>query len=128
MILQTALLCLSLNVYFEARGEPLPGQMAVAHVTINRSKQNSTTVCHEVFKRKQFSWTSRSYRVPKGPDWESAQQVARMALRSTDNTKGATFFFNPKKCGVPSSIVTGRRKTRSIGNHVFYADISSGKP
>ncbi|MBE9552130.1 MAG: cell wall hydrolase, partial [Proteobacteria bacterium] len=28
--------CLSLNVYFEARGEPREGQVAVAHVVMNR--------------------------------------------------------------------------------------------
>src|SRR5262245_13587588 len=30
------LLCLARNVYFEARGEPLAGQYAVAEVTLNR--------------------------------------------------------------------------------------------
>ncbi|MCK4867057.1 MAG: cell wall hydrolase, partial [Alphaproteobacteria bacterium] len=28
--------CLALNVYFEARGEPREGQVAVAHVVMNR--------------------------------------------------------------------------------------------
>lgn len=123
MILQTALFCLSLNVYFEARGEPESGQLAVAHVTINRSKQNGTQVCHEVFKKNQFSWTqNHRYKVPSGDEWESAQRVAKLALNSKDTTKGSTFFFNPKKCGRQTSITSGRRKTGTIGNHVFYAD------
>ena len=37
MILETtALLCLSANIYFEARGEDIAGQIAVAEVVLNR--------------------------------------------------------------------------------------------
>lgn len=50
MTLSEALLCLALNVYFEARGEPIIGQYAVAHVTLNRVKENNSTVCKEVYK------------------------------------------------------------------------------
>lgn len=113
MILQATILCLSLNVYFEARGEPLDGQIAVAHVTINRSKQNNTRVCQEVFKKNQFSWTRNRYKIPKGNDWESARRVAVLALNTRDSTDGATFFFNPKKCK-PKSIIQGRVKTKRI--------------
>ena len=120
---------MSLNVYFEARGESLQGQLAVAHVTINRSKQNDTSICHEVFKRKQFSWTKNHYKIPNsGDEWESAQKVARLSLASKDTTNGSIFFFNPKKCKNPVFIKIGRRKTRTIGNHVFYANISNEKP
>lgn len=55
--------CLAENMYFEARGEPLEGQIAVAAVTLNRAKKKYTakTVCDVVkFKVKNicaFSWT-----------------------------------------------------------------------
>jgi spore germination cell wall hydrolase CwlJ-like protein len=41
------------NIFFEARGEPVDGQLAVRDVTNNRGKDT----CAVVFKRKQFSWT-----------------------------------------------------------------------
>src|SRR5579885_1777609 len=39
--------CLAENVYFEARGEPLEGQFAVAEVTLNRTEARNFphTVC-----------------------------------------------------------------------------------
>lgn len=122
MIIHSTLMCLSLVIFFEARGEPLDGQLAVAHVVMNRSENNNTSICQEVFKKSQFSWTKRQYKIPKGNDWKNAQDVARIALNSSDSIKGATFFFNPKKCGNPVSIVKGRKRIKSIGNHIFYAD------
>ena len=121
-MLKVALLCLALNIHFEARGEPFAGQLAVAHVTINRSKENGTPICHEVFKKNQFSWTRHRYKMPKGEEWENSKRVAVVALRTQDSTRGATYFFNPRKCHTPRSIVRGRVRTHAIGNHVFYAN------
>ena len=42
MLAQGALLCLALNIYHEARGEPLKGQIAVASVTMNRANWDIT--------------------------------------------------------------------------------------
>jgi len=48
MITAAALLCLSLNVHNEARGEPVLGQVAVAMVTINRANQRSDAdICED---------------------------------------------------------------------------------
>lgn len=121
MILHAALLCLALNIHFEARGEPIEGQLAVAHVTINRAQNNHTHICHEVFKKGQFSWTRHRYSIPKGPEWEKSKRIAVMSLESPDSIRGATHFFNPKKCH-PGAIVIGKKKVAKIGNHVFYAN------
>lgn len=58
MILETAVLCLALNIYHESRGEPEAGQHAVAQVTLNRAGWNNDKVCEVVTKPKQFSWTN----------------------------------------------------------------------
>jgi hypothetical protein len=44
---ETDLECLAENIYFEARGEPLDGQYAVAEVTLNRTRSDNFphTVC-----------------------------------------------------------------------------------
>lgn len=122
-MLKTALLCLALNIYFEARGEPIEGQLAVAHVTINRTKENHSSICSEVFKPGQFQWTRHPYKLPSNKDasWISSQSVAKKSLSIEDVTGGATFFFE-KNCRNVKSITTGRRKTRMIGNHLFYAN------
>ena len=50
MLLETALMCLAMNVYHEARSEPVAGQIAVAQVVINRvnDKRFPNTVCEVV--------------------------------------------------------------------------------
>lgn len=55
----TAVQCLALNIYHEARGEPLMGQYAVAMVTLNRvgSRHYPDSVCGVVLQGYQFSWT-----------------------------------------------------------------------
>jgi len=113
MILHAALLCLALNVHFEARGEPVEGQLAVAHVTINRAKENRTDICHEVFKKGQFSWTRHRYSIPKGVTWEKSKKIAELSLKSTDSIKGSTYFFNPKKCR-PDALIRHKKKVKSI--------------
>lgn len=55
----TAVQCLALNIYHEARGEPLRGQYAVGMVTLNRvvSRHYPASVCGVVLQYRQFSWT-----------------------------------------------------------------------
>jgi len=54
-----SVLCLALNIFFEARQEPIDGQLAVAEVTLNRVADDRypDTVCEVVWEDKQFSWT-----------------------------------------------------------------------
>ena len=67
--------CLARNVYYEARGESLQGQKAVALVTLNRVENPMfpNTICGVVNERKvvkgttkcQFSWRCESHTNPK---------------------------------------------------------------
>jgi spore germination cell wall hydrolase CwlJ-like protein len=50
-------LCLAGNMYFEARGEPVDGQILVAEVTMNRAGTDAD-ICATVFESRQFSWTN----------------------------------------------------------------------
>ena len=62
MIMETALVCLALNLYHESRGEPISAQVAVAETTLNRvnSKHYPDTVCGVVTQSGggscSFSW------------------------------------------------------------------------
>ena len=51
--------CLLTNIYYEARGEPILGQIAVARVTLNRVGLFAPSVCEVVFQKNQFSWTNQ---------------------------------------------------------------------
>jgi len=39
-MLETILMCLAVNVYFEARSDSMEGQYTVAHVVMNRVQSN----------------------------------------------------------------------------------------
>src|ERR1700676_3174349 len=58
----TDLECLAENIYFEARGEPLEGQYAVAEVTLNRTRAQNFphTICSVVH---QMRWDPNRRRV-----------------------------------------------------------------
>lgn len=76
--------CLATAVYFEARGESLEGQLAVADVVLNRtaSEQYPDTWCDVVKQPWQFSFV-RNGRFPQITDaaaWARAQGVARVAM------------------------------------------------
>jgi N-acetylmuramoyl-L-alanine amidase len=133
-MLSAAIICLSLNIFFEARGESLKGQYAVAFVTMNRVGDESndpSKVCKTVFESEQFSWTS-DYKKPikrymkiaqlaKKKDeesWNKAKEVAEKVLskKVKDVTNGAT-FFNERKMGRRFKTKTA---TRVIGGHIFY--------
>ena len=53
-----AVLWLAINLYHEARSEPVEAQVAVVHVVMNRADWNPENVKTVIMKRKQFSWTS----------------------------------------------------------------------
>ena len=114
-MLKTVLFCLALNVYHESRGEPELGQLAVAHVTLNRAKQNNSTVCTEVFKKNQFSWTRNKFKIPRkdDPEWKTSMQIAKLSLTKTDITKGSLYFAERR-------VFFRKKKTLQIGNHNFF--------
>ena len=127
--------CLARNVYYEARGESLEGQKAVALVTLNRVENSMfpDTICGVVNERKtvkgrtkcQFSWRCESHTNPKKAVRQSHEsyQAALTAileyetLTTTLITKD-TLFFHAKHVR-PFWRKVKQRLTR-IDNHIFY--------
>lgn len=116
-----ALQCLAGAIYFESKGEPLTGQLAVAEVIINRAKSGRfpTDVCAVVKQRGQFSFV-RGGQIPtitKGASYRTAIAVAKVALASAWNSPAdkALYFNTPDRRPSVRAI-----KVASIGNHVFY--------
>ena len=62
-MLTEALICLAMNIYYEARHEPVEGQLAVAHVVMNRTENPKfpSTVC-DVVKQKHVTLKPREVR------------------------------------------------------------------
>ena len=54
----SAVACMALAIYFEARGEPAIGQIAVGHVILNRTldKRFPENVCEVVFQGQTYKW------------------------------------------------------------------------
>lgn len=95
MIIKSAILCLALNIYYEARGESEIGAIAVAHVTQNRSIKENTSICHQVFKPNQFSWTRRRWSIPSKDDesWKRSLKIAKSFNKTKDPTNRVLVFL-----------------------------------
>lgn len=117
-----ALRCLAGAIYFEAKGEPLSGQLAVADVIINRTKSGRFPgdVCSVVKQRGQFSFV-RGGSIPaidgNRAGYRTAIAVAKVALRAAwENPASDALFFHARQV-TPG---WGLTKVAAIGNHIFY--------
>ncbi|AXK41375.1 cell wall hydrolase [Erythrobacter aureus] len=122
--LSEELQCLAGAVYFESRGEPLEGQLAVAKVIMNRAEDRRwpSSYCAVVYQRSQFSFVKngRMPRIKTGSAaWKRAQAIARIAHRGLwDSSADDAVYFHAKYVRPGWS----RRKVAvaTIDTHVFY--------
>lgn len=115
--------CLAAGVYFEAKSEPLVGQLAVGRVIANRVNSKGrfpSSYCGVLFQRGQFSFV-RGGRWPavnkSAAQWKNAVAIARIVDADLhDSSIGRALFFHARR------VSPGWRLTRvaSVGNHVFY--------
>lgn len=116
--------CLAKNVYFESRGEPLIGQLAVAYVTINRSEDDaySDNLCGVVYDPKQFSWTTgKQDPITETNSWIQAVLVAELATADVllDPTEGAIMFHADT---IEPYWADDFKQTVEISDHIFYKE------
>lgn len=117
-----ALRCVATTVFYESKGEPLAGQLAVANVVINRARSGrfASDVCGVVKQRGQFSFVrggvlptvdaaDRMYR--------TALAVAKVAMAEAWKSPAPqALYFNGRAVGLRGRLT----KVALIGNHVFY--------
>ena len=134
--------CLAQSIYFEARGEPTQGQIAVAYVALNRKKDERypNTLC-EVIKQGpisiwflteknkvvplrhkcQFSWwcDGRSDTVKDMWAWGRAMDIAAGVINGKydDPTDGALWYHNTQ---VNPNWNRQLAYTTQINKHLFY--------
>ena len=126
------LTCLARNVYFEARGEPMKGQIAVAEVTMNRVASGTypDSICEVVYQKNwdvirkryvgAFSWTEfNALPNPTGEAWEQAWKVAEAVYFGTEPpvVAGALHFH---AVYIKPGWAAERKQLARIGKHVFY--------
>jgi len=138
MILETAFMCMALNMYHEAKNQSMLGQIAVGQVVMNRVKDTRfpDNVCDvvteavtykgtdkPVLHKCQFSWYCDGQKdEPKyhSEEWWNAQEYASIVLSGTialDVTEGATHYHATYVR--PAWAKTKTRTTR-IDRHIFY--------
>jgi spore germination cell wall hydrolase CwlJ-like protein len=121
--------CLAIAIYFEARGEPQPGQIAVGQVILNRVRSPlfPETICGVVYQGQmspgcQFSFTCDGRTdVPRNDaQWAQAQDIARRITKGElwlpevgYSTYYHADYVRPNWAGSMSRIDT-------IGRHIFY--------
>jgi len=132
--IQTQVMCIADNIYFEARGEPIKGQIAIGLVTLNRVYHTSypSTPCQVVRQQAnkvcQFSWWCDSDLRSKRYHRRTVEyrEIRDLAIdmyfnpyRYKDVTRGALFYHatyvSKRRLGVKNLT-----KTAHIGNHIFY--------
>lgn len=128
MVSYEELECLAQNIYFEARGEPESGRVAVAHVTLNRVGAASfpDSICGVVRQGGrqgpcQFEWYCNDRpNVPANElAWLDAQAIAYRVLSGIepDPTRGALYFHH---ISLQPGWASARLGATTIGRHIFF--------
>lgn len=116
--------CLAGAIYFEAQGEPIEGQLAVAEVVLNRaaSGEYPRSICAVVTQPAQFSFVRDGTFPPidrSSASWRRAVAVAHIAADNLASTLPADVLWYHADYVAPG---WGRRLDRvtQIGAHIFY--------
>jgi spore germination cell wall hydrolase CwlJ-like protein len=121
--------CLATAIYFEARGEPTRGQIAVGQVILNRvrSPQFPETICGVVYQGQmapgcQFSFAcdGKSDNPKEGAQWNLAQSLARKITSGQVwlSDVGYSTYYHANY--VRPSWTGAMNKIDAIGRHIFY--------
>lgn len=128
--------CLAAGIYFEARGEPVAGQAAVAQVILNRVRNPKypDTVCGVVYQNK--SWRNRCQfsfacdgirdRISSPAYWTMAEEVGQAVTAGViwfpeigSSTHYHATYVNPRWART-------MKRMKKIGRHIFYRTYGGG--
>lgn len=129
--------CLATAIYFEARGESVKGELAVAQVVINRLKNPAypNTICGVVYQNKnmrnacQFSFACDGIpdRITDATSWTRAQTLAKRVLFE-DNwwnaDVGSSTHYHANY--VKPRWARTMKKMQKVGHHIFYKTYGGG--
>jgi spore germination cell wall hydrolase CwlJ-like protein len=130
--------CLATAIYFEARGEPERGRIAVAQVVLNRVKNPAypNTICGVVYQNKnfrnrcQFSFACDGIkdRITDQGAWTDAQALARRVINDGTNLFEADVGTSTHYHAVyvRPNWAHRMKKMQKIGRHIFYKTFGGG--
>jgi spore germination cell wall hydrolase CwlJ-like protein len=115
--------CLATGIYFESKGEPLAGQLAVGQVIANRTESGGRfpgTYCGVLFQRGQFSFV-HGHSLPSvnhaNKQWQTAVAIAKIVDEGLQSSiAGDALFFHARYVSPGWHM----KRVASIGNHVFF--------
>ena len=114
--------CLATSVYYESKGEPLNGQLAVAQTIVNRTTSGRfpDSVCGVVRQPGQFSFIHHGD-MPTPPRdsgaWKRAVAIATIARDGVwKQIAPAALFFHARRV----SPGWGKVRVAELGNHIFF--------
>lgn len=122
--LEDDLRCLASAIYYEARGETIEGQLAVAQVILNRAASSRwpSSYCKVIHQPGQFSFTfdgRPDYPARPNANWRRAEAIAIIAAtRNWQDVTDSALFFHATYVNPGWS--RSKEQTRQIGRHVFY--------
>ena len=135
----TAIACLATAIYFEARGEPMVGQVAVAQVIVNRvyDERFPDNVCDVVKQGEYYTWNtsipikhrcqfsfwcdgkSEDMHDEMAKQWSYNVAEATLAGSLYDTTAGGTHYHADYV--VPNWSTNAKfTRTVQINAHIFY--------
>lgn len=127
--------CMATAVYFEARSEPLQGQLAVALVILNRTKSERypASICGVVYQNAhrynacQFSFAcdGKSDLAEPGKAWNAARRVTAIALAGGMEFRDEQLRLLSSALNYHADYVSPRWSKSlfplaKIGRHIFY--------
>ena len=122
--------CLATAIYFEARGESIGGQAAVAKVVLNRAENPAYpgTVCGVVYQNQhrrnacQFSFACDGIpeRVTEKKAWAQAQQIANEVVSGREYIADVGHSTHYHATYVYPHWAPRMQKNTKIGLHIFY--------
>jgi len=115
--------CLATGIYFEAKSEPLAGQLAVGQVIANRADSGGrfpSTYCGVLFQRGQFSFV-HGHELPHvshdNRQWQTAVAIAKIVDEGLKQSQvGDALFFHARYVSPGWHL----KRVASIGNHIFF--------
>lgn len=129
--------CLATAIYFEARGEPVKGELAVAQVVINRLKNPvfPKTICGVVYQNQEirdgcqfsFACDGTKKRITDMVSWRRAQELARRVVTRNDwwnRDIGSSTHYHATD--IRPYWAHTMKKMERIGHHIFYKTYGGG--
>lgn len=122
--LSRELQCLAGAIYFESRGEPLAGQLAVGQVIVNRTEsgQFPADYCGVVYQRSQFSFVRGGSMPPiktGSTAWRQAKAIAHIVHHDLwDSEVGDSLYFHARH--VRPAWASRKVARAQISRHLFY--------